>query len=42
MSLNDVYAIGVKHALENIKRNGGSVDGDNIVLKAQQPMPVTI
>ena len=27
MSLNDVYAIGLKHALENIKRNGGTVDG---------------
>jgi len=26
--------------LENIKRNGGSVDGDNIIVKAQQPMPV--
>ncbi|HEX5154214.1 MAG TPA: ADP-ribosylglycohydrolase family protein [Parafilimonas sp.] len=40
MSLNDVYAIGVKHALENIKRNGGSIDGDNIILKVQQPVPV--
>ena len=40
MSLNDVYNIGLKHALENIKRNGGSVDGDNIIVKAQQPMPV--
>jgi hypothetical protein len=26
MSLNKVYEIGVKHALENIQRNGGTVD----------------
>jgi len=40
MSLNDVYAIGLKHALENIKRNGGTVDGENISIKAQQPVAV--
>lgn len=40
MSLNDVYTIGVKHALQNIERNGGSVNGDNISIKAQQPVAV--
>ncbi|HVX25901.1 MAG TPA: ADP-ribosylglycohydrolase family protein, partial [Parafilimonas sp.] len=40
MSLNDVYNIGFKHALENIKRNGGSVDGDEVTIKTQTPMTV--
>jgi len=40
MSLNDVYNIGLKHALENIKRNGGSVDGDEIIIKKQTPATV--
>jgi len=37
ISLNDVYDISLKHALENIKRNGGSVDGDNVTIKTQTP-----
>jgi hypothetical protein len=40
MSLNSVYEIGLKHALENIKRNGGKVDGDKITLKMQTPIAV--
>lgn len=40
MSLNDVYTIGYKHALENIKRNGGSINGDKITIKTQQPVAV--
>lgn len=40
MSLNDVYKTGVKHALENIKRNRGNVDGDNIIIKTQTPTTV--
>ncbi len=40
MSLNDVYNIGFKHALENIERNGGTVNGDNVVIKTQQPVAV--
>jgi hypothetical protein len=40
MSLNDVYETGFKHALQNIERNGGSVNGDNIVIKKQQPAVV--
>ncbi|MHA4811135.1 ADP-ribosylglycohydrolase family protein [Flavitalea flava] len=35
ISLNKVYAIGLKHALANIKRNGGSVDGENITIAVQ-------
>jgi len=41
MSLNDVYATGLKHAFENIKRNGGDIDGDNITIKLQSPVAVT-
>lgn len=40
MSLNDVYEIGYKHALQNIQRNGGKVEGGNVMIKVQQPLPV--
>jgi len=40
MSLNDVYQIGFKHAVQNIEKNGGSVKGDVVTIAAQQPTPV--
>jgi hypothetical protein len=40
MSLEAVYEIGFKHALQNIERNGGKVRGDNIAIKVQQPATV--
>jgi hypothetical protein len=40
MSLNTVYEIGLKHALENIRRNGGSVTGNTVTIKSQTPVPV--
>jgi len=40
MSLRDVYTTGFKHALLNIERNGGSINGNNITIKLQQPVPV--
>jgi hypothetical protein len=40
MSLNKVYATGVKHALLNIQQNGGRVNGDVITIKTQQPVAV--
>lgn len=40
VSLNDVYFIGMKHALENIKRNGGIMEGNMIHIKTQEPVPV--
>lgn len=40
MSLNDVYETGMKHALQNIERNGGKVEGNNVLLKKQQPVAV--
>ena len=40
MSLDDVYATGFKHALQNIERNGGKINGDNISVKTQQPATV--
>ncbi len=39
-SLNKVYEIGMKHALENIKRNGGKVEGENVKIKLQNPKTV--
>jgi hypothetical protein len=40
MSLNDVYETGFKHALRNIERNGGKVNGENVTIKSQQPVAV--
>lgn len=40
MSLNDVYEIGYKHALQNIQRNGGTINPDNVVVKPQDPTEV--
>ena len=40
MSLNDVYEIGFKHALQNIERNGGKINGDKITISIQQPKAV--
>ena len=40
MSLNDVYEIGFKHALQNIERNGGKIDANNVSIKSQQPVAV--
>ncbi|MEO6719430.1 MAG: ADP-ribosylglycohydrolase family protein [Ferruginibacter sp.] len=37
MSLENVYAIGYKHAIQNIERNGGKLSGDNITIKVQLP-----
>jgi hypothetical protein len=35
ISLKDVYALGFKHAMQNIIRNGGKVSDQNIVIKKQ-------
>jgi hypothetical protein len=40
MSLEDVYTIGFKHALDNIKKNGGNINGASVSIKLQQPQPV--
>src|SRR5450432_3607747 len=40
MSLNKVYEIGLKHALLNIQKNGGKINGDNISIPFQQPVAV--
>jgi ADP-ribosylglycohydrolase len=40
MSLDDVYTTGLKHALQNIERNGGKIAGDNISIRVQQLVPV--
>lgn len=39
-SLNDTYAMSMRHALQLIEREGGKVDGDNITIKCQRPKPV--
>ena len=40
MSLNDVYKIGFKHALDNIQLHGGSLQGDNVIIRTQVPVVV--
>ncbi|HLK30018.1 MAG TPA: ADP-ribosylglycohydrolase family protein [Puia sp.] len=42
MSLNKVYETGMKHALQNIARNGGKISNDNITIKLQIPVPVKL
>ncbi|RYU92594.1 ADP-ribosylglycohydrolase family protein [Mucilaginibacter terrigena] len=40
MSLNDVYRVGFKHALQNIRLNGGTVNGEMVTIHPQQPKAV--
>ena len=40
MSLDAVYEIGFKHALNNIQKNGGQLNNETIIIKAQQPVAV--
>ena len=40
MSLNTVYDVGLKHALQNIIRNGGKIQGDHVEIKIQSPRMV--
>lgn len=40
MSLKDVYDIGYRHAIQNIERNGGKVNADNVIIPVHQPEAV--
>lgn len=40
LSLNKVYAISYKHALEMIRRNGGTVNESSVSIKVQAPQTV--
>ncbi len=42
ISLNKVYKIGLKHALQNIQANGGQVEGDKITISIQHPIAVKL
>jgi len=42
MSLNNVYEIGTKHALQIITQNGGKVDGETISIPVQKVQPVKL
>ncbi|WP_210516018.1 ADP-ribosylglycohydrolase family protein [Hymenobacter terricola] len=39
-SLSKVYAVGLKHALEMVRRNGGKVEGEQVTIRLQEPTPV--
>jgi len=40
ISLNDVYQMGYKHALQMVEQNGGTVDEDNLAIRFQAPEAV--
>jgi len=40
MSLDVVYETSFRHALQNIERNGGKVNGENVSIRLQQPVAV--
>ncbi|MBS1600286.1 MAG: ADP-ribosylglycohydrolase family protein [Bacteroidetes bacterium] len=40
MSLNTTYETSFNHALKNIERNGGKINGENVTIKLQAPVPV--
>jgi hypothetical protein len=40
MSLNDVYALGLKHALQIIEKNGGKINGNEVSIVTEVPKPV--
>jgi len=40
ISLNKVYELSYKHALQMIKKNDGREDGDNLIIKTQTPTTV--
>ena len=40
MSLNNVYDISMKHALENIIQKGGQVKDDRVIIRLEKPVPV--
>lgn len=42
MSLNDVYAMGFKHATQVIERNNGKVTQDSVTIAVQQPTSVRL
>ncbi len=42
MSLNDVYAMGLKHALQVVARNGGKIAGDQVTIAIQTPKAVRL
>lgn len=42
MSLNDVYGIGLKHALQVIEKQGGKINGNNVEIRTQAAVPVRL
>ncbi len=42
ISLNKVYEIGLKHALQNIAANGGKTEGDIVTINTQTPKSVKL
>src|SRR5687768_12786889 len=37
LSLSEVYELGFKHAIQNIQRHGGIVEGDKVIIPVEKP-----
>lgn len=42
MSLNETYHVGLKHALEEVRLNGGKINGETVTIPVQKPRPVKL
>lgn len=42
LSLQKIYDISFSHAIQMVERNGGTVTGENVVIKVQQPVAVRL
>ena len=42
MSLNDAYALSLKHALQVIERNGGKTTGEEVIVRLPKPVSVRL
>lgn len=42
ISLNKAYELSMKHALAEIEKNGGKVDGETVTIAYQKPQPVRL
>ena len=40
--MKDTYDLSFKHALENIRRNGGNAEGPDVQIQVQEPKPVKL
>ena len=42
ISLNKTYRMSFNQALQVVERNGGKIEGDDVFISCQQPVPVRL